>query len=94
MIAESIAAKNIAKITLKDMTLHVGDKWDRQLPFVSCVDEHGNSISWEDGRITSNGLNIDTSKLGTYKNIKYIFKGALDNVDSNPITIQVISNSK
>ncbi|MGG5325560.1 hypothetical protein IGJ83_003241 [Enterococcus pernyi] len=90
MIAESISEKNTAKITLKDVTLHVGDKWERRLPFVSCLDEHGNAVPWEDGRITSNNLNIDTSKPGIYSNIKYTFKGALGNVDSNPITIKVI----
>lgn len=90
MIAESIAKKNTAKITLKDITLHVGDQWDRKLPFLSCMDEHGNSVPWEDGRITSNGLNIDTSKPGVYNNIKYTFKGALGNVDSNSVTIKVI----
>ncbi|MFQ6324157.1 bacterial Ig-like domain-containing protein [Lactococcus garvieae] len=90
MIAESISEKNTAKIILKDVTLHVGDKWNRKLPFVSCFDEHGNSIPWEDGRITSNNLNIDTSKPGVYNNIKYTFKGALGNVDSNPVTIKVV----
>uniref|UniRef100_UPI00155DC2E0 bacterial Ig-like domain-containing protein n=1 Tax=Enterococcus faecium TaxID=1352 RepID=UPI00155DC2E0 len=77
-------------MTLKDVTLHVGDKWERRLPFVSCLDEHGNLVPWEDGKITSNNLNIDTSKPEIYSNIKYTFKGALGNVDSNPITIKVI----
>lgn len=90
MIAESISQKNTAKITLKDVTLHVGDQWDRELPFVSCIDEHGDLIPWEDGRITSNNLNIDTSKPGVYNDVKYTFKGTLGNVDSNPITIKVI----
>lgn len=82
MFAESISEKNTAKITLKNINFHIGDKWYRKLSFASCIDE--------DVRITSNGLNIYTSKPGIYNDIKYIFKGTLGNVDSNPITIQVI----
>lgn len=72
MIAESISEK---------ITLHVGDKWVRKLPFVSCIDEDGNSVPWEDVRITSNNLNIKTSKPGIYNDINYTFKGTLGNID-------------
>lgn len=89
MIAESIADIDQSKITLKDVTLSLGEKWDRELPFVSCLDEKGNTVEWKDSRISSNGLNIDTSKAGVYNNIKYTFNGEQGKVDSNPITINV-----
>ncbi|NSS93212.1 bacterial Ig-like domain-containing protein [Enterococcus faecalis] len=77
-------------IKTKNVTLYVGEKWDRKLPFVSATDEDGKSVPWESNKITSNNTNVDTSKPGYYK-FKYTYKGRVRNVDSE-FTVTVKAN--
>ncbi|CAK20209.1 bacterial Ig-like domain-containing protein [Listeria welshimeri] len=75
-----------ASIEAKDSTLYVGESWNPKDNFVSAIDEDGNSISFDDNRLSVIG-DVDTNKSGDYK-ITYKYQGTYQET-SKEITVTV-----
>lgn len=73
--------EDLSSIVTKDNVVFVGEKWNKQDAFVSATDEDGKSVPYSNGRITTNGAKIDTSKPGVYQ-LTYTFKGLVKRTDS------------
>lgn len=72
-----------SSITTKDIIIYTGQNWTRKDNFISATDEDGKDVPWSDGRIDTNGAEVDTSKPNEYT-FKYTFKGTVKNIDSSP----------
>ncbi|EQA3584209.1 bacterial Ig-like domain-containing protein [Enterococcus faecalis] len=72
-----------SSITTKDIIIYTGQNWTRKDNFISATDEDGKDVPWSDGRIDTNGAEVDTSKPNEYT-FKYTFKGTVKNTDSSP----------
>lgn len=72
-----------SSIKTKDIIIYTGQNWTRKDNFVSATDEDGKDVPWSDGRIDTNGAEVDTSKPNEYT-FKYTFKGKVKNTDSSP----------
>lgn len=72
-----------SSITTKDIIIYTGQNWTRKDNFVSATDEDGKDVPWSDGRIDTNGAEVDTNAPNEYI-FKYTFKGKVKNTDSSP----------
>lgn len=72
-----------SSITTKDIIIYTGQNWIRKDNFVSATDEDGKDVPWSDGRIDTNGAEVDTNAPNEYT-FKYTFKGKVKNTDSSP----------
>ncbi|HAP3526600.1 TPA: hypothetical protein IUD70_002160 [Enterococcus faecalis] len=72
-----------SSITTKDIVIYTGQNWTRKDNFVSATDEDGKDVPWSDGRIDTNGAEVDTNAPNEYT-FKYTFKGKVKNTDSSP----------
>ncbi|MEN2289455.1 bacterial Ig-like domain-containing protein [Enterococcus faecalis] len=72
-----------SSITTKDIIIYTGQNWTRKDNFVSATDEDGKDVPWSDGRIDTNGAEVDTNAPNEYT-FKYTFKGKVKNTDSSP----------
>lgn len=72
-----------SSITTKDIIIYTGQNWTRKDNFVSATDEDGKDVLWSDGRIDTNGAEVDTNAPNEYT-FKYTFKGKVKNTDSSP----------
>ncbi|MTD38100.1 hypothetical protein GIX45_05515 [Erwinia sp. CPCC 100877] len=81
-VATITVKEDKSSIKTKDITLYVGQTFNREDAFVSATDKDGNPVPWESETITSNGATVDTSKPGV-TTLKYTYKGDLKNSDSS-----------
>lgn len=81
-IASTVTVKeDKSSIKTKDVELYVGGNWTRKDNFISATDEDGKDVPWSDGRIDTNGAQVDTSKPNEYT-FKYTFKGKVKHTDA------------
>ncbi|WP_053072810.1 bacterial Ig-like domain-containing protein [Lactiplantibacillus herbarum] len=85
IIVTVTAADSKANVIAKDTTITQGSTWDPSAGFVSGTDADGNTISFDDVKVSGA---VDTSKPGTYK-VTYTYTDKYDNEVSQTIVVTV-----